>query len=192
MYAIIRAGGKQAKVSEGDVVDVDRVKTDGDVTFVPLLIVQKDGTVISDRDKLANATVTAEVLGESSGPKVDIFKYKAKTGYRRRAGHRQKYTQLQIKKIDVPGAKKPAAKKPAAKKPAAKKPAAKSATAKKPAAKSTTAEKPAAKPTTAKKTAAKSTTNPAKKKTTSSSTAKSTTAEKPAAKKKPPDAEKGA
>ncbi len=192
MYAIIRAGGKQAKVSEGDIVDVERVKTEGDVTFVPLLIVQKDGTVISDRDKLAKATVTAEILGESIGPKVDIFKYKAKTGYRRRAGHRQKYTQLQIKKIDVPGAKKPAAKKPAAKKPAAKKPAAKSTTAKKPAAKSTTAEKPAAKPTTAKKTAAKSTTKPAKKKTTSSSTAKSTTAEKPAAKKKPPDAEKGA
>jgi len=202
MYAIIRAGGKQAKVSEGDVVDVDRVKTDGDVTFVPLLIVQKDGTVISDRDKLAKATVTAEILGESSGPKVDIFKYKAKTGYRRRAGHRQKYTQLQIKKIDVPGAKKPAAKKPAAKKPAAKKPAAKKPAAKKPAAKSTTvekpvaksttAEKPAAKSTTAKKTAAKSTTKPAAKKATSSSTAKSTTAKKPAAKKKPPDAEKGA
>jgi len=197
MYAIIRAGGKQAKVSEGDVVDVDRVKTDGDVTFVPLLIVQKDGTVISDRDKLANATVTAEILGESSGPKVDIFKYKAKTGYRRRAGHRQKYTQLQITKIDVPGAKKPAAKKPAAKKPAAKKPAAKKPAAKKPAAKkpaakSTTAKKPAAKSTTAEKTAAKSATEPAKKKATSSSTAKSTTAKKPAAKKKPPDAEKGA
>ena len=192
MYAIIRAGGKQAKVSEGDVVDVDRVKTDGDVIFVPLLIVQKDGTVISDRDKLANATVTAEILGESSGPKVDIFKYKAKTGYRRRAGHRQKYTQLQIKKIDVPGAKKPAAKKPAAKKPAAKSTTAKSTTAKKPAAKSTTAEKPVAKSTTAKKTAAKSATEPAKKKATSSSTAKSTTAKKPAAKKKPPDAEKGA
>ncbi len=197
MYAIIRAGGKQAKVSEGDVVDVDRVKTDGDVTFVPLLIVQKDGTVISDRDKLAKATVTAEILGESSGPKVDIFKYKAKTGYRRRAGHRQKYTQLQIKKIDVPGAKKPVAKKPVAKKPvakkpAAKKPAAKSTTAKKPVAKSTTAEKPAAKPTTATKTAAKSTTKPAAKKATPSATAKSTTAKKPAAKKKPPDAEKGA
>ena len=192
MYAIIRAGGKQAKVSEGDVVDVERVKSDGDVTFVPLLIVEKDGTVISDRDKLAKATVTAEILGESSGPKVDIFKYKAKTGYRRRAGHRQKYTQLQITKIDVPGAKKPAAKKPAAKKPAAKKPAAKSTTDKKPAAKSTTAKKPAAKSTTAKKTAAKSTTKPAAKKATSSSTAKSTTAKKPAAKKKPPDAEKGA
>lgn len=189
MYAIIRAGGKQAKVSEGDVVDVERVKTDGDVTFVPLLIVQKDGTVISDRHKLAKATVTAEILGESSGPKVDIFKYKAKTGYRRRAGHRQKYTQLQIKKIDVPGAKKPAAKKPADKKPAGKKPA-----AKKPAAKSTTAKKPAAKSTTTKKPAAKSATatKPAKKKASASSTAKSTTATKPAAKKKPPDAEKGA
>ncbi len=176
MYAIIRAGGKQAKVSEGDVVDVERVKTEGDVTFVPLLIVQKDGTVISDRAKLAKATVTAEILGESTGPKVDIFKYKAKTGYRRRAGHRQKYTQLQIKKIDVPGAK------PVTKKPAAKKPAAKSAPAKKPAAKSAPAKKPAAKSAAAKK--------PAKKKATPSSTAKST-AQKPAA-KKPSDADKGA
>jgi len=167
MYAIIRAGGKQAKVSEGDIVDVERVKTEGDVTFVPLLIVQKDGTVISDRAKLAKVTVTAEILGESSGPKVDIFKYKAKTGYRRRAGHRQKYTQLQIKKIDVPGAK------PVTKKPAAKKPAAKSDTTKKPAAKSDTTKKPA------------------KKKATPSSTAKST-AQKPAAKKKPSDADKGA
>ena len=142
MYAIIRAGGKQAKVSEGDIVDVERVKTEGDVTFVPLLIVQKDGTVISDRDKLAKATVTAEILGESIGPKVDIFKYKAKTGYRRRAGHRQKYTQLQIKKIDLPGAK-PVAKKPEAKSATAKKPAKKKATPSS-TAKSTT-QKPAAK-----------------------------------------------
>ena len=177
MYAIIRAGGKQAKVSEGDIVDVERVKTEGDVTFVPLLIVQKDGTVISDRDKLAKATVTAEILGESIGPNVDIFKYKAKTGYRRRAGHRQKYTQLQIKKIDLPGAK------PVPKKPATKKPEAKSAPAKKPEATSATAKKPEAQPATAKK--------PAKKKATPSSTAKST-AHKPAAKKKPPDADKGA
>ncbi len=146
MYAIIRAGGKQAKVSEGDIVDVERIKQDGDVTFTPLLIVEKDGTVISDRDKLGKAKVTAEILGESSGPKVDIFKYKAKTGYRRRQGHRQRYTQLKITKIEVPGAKKPAAKKPAAKSTTAKKPA-----AKKPAAKSTTAKKPAAKKPAAKK-----------------------------------------
>ena len=197
MYAIIRAGGKQAKVSEGDIVDVERVKTEGDVTFVPLLIVEKDGTVISDRDKLAKATVTAEILGESIGPKVDIFKYKAKTGYRRRAGHRQKYTQLQIKKIDLPGAKpvakKSAPKKPAAKSAPAKKPAAKSAAAKKPEAKSAAAKKPEAKSAAAKKPEAKSAAakKPAKKKATPSSTAKST-AQKPAAKKKPPDADKGA
>ena len=146
MYAIIRAGGKQAKVSEGDVIDVERVKEDGEVKFVPLLIVEKNGTVISDRKELAKASVTAEVLGESAGPKIDIFKYKAKTGYRRRAGHRQKYTQLRIKKINKPRAaaskkaaddKAPAAEKaPAAKKPAAKKAAgAEKASSKKPAAK---------------------------------------------------------
>ncbi len=157
MYAIIRAGGKQTKVSEGDIVDVERVKTEGEITFVPLLIVEKNGTVISDRKKLAKVKVTAEILGESAGPKVDIFKYKAKTGYRRRAGHRQTYTQLRIKKIAMPGAKEPAKKSAtSAKKPAAKKPAAKStAAAKKPAAKSTTAaKKPAAKKPAAKSTAA--------------------------------------
>ena len=115
MYAIIRAGGKQAKVQEGDVLDVERVKSDGEVTFTPLLIVQDDGTVISDRDALDKLTVTTEVVGDSTGPKIDIFKYKAKTGYRRRAGHRQKYTQLLVKKIELPGAKKKAAKKDSAK-----------------------------------------------------------------------------
>ena len=104
MYALIRAGGKQSKVSEGDIIDVERIKGDGAVSFVPLLIVEKNGTVISDRKVLAKAKVTAEILGESSGPKIDIFKYKAKTGYRRRAGHRQTYTQLRIRKIEKPGA----------------------------------------------------------------------------------------
>lgn len=157
MYAIIRAGGKQSKVSEGDIIDVERIKGDGAVSFVPLLIVEKNGTVISDRKVLAKAKVTAEILGESSGPKVDIFKYKAKTGYRRRAGHRQTYTQLRIERIEKPGAeKKPAAKKPAAKKPAAKKPAAKKPAEKKPAAKSSTTKKStAAKKPAARKPAAK-------------------------------------
>ena len=129
MYAIIRAGGKQAKIQEGDVLDVERVKSDGEITYTPLLIVQDDGTVISDRNTLDKLTVTAEVVGGSTGPKIDIFKYKAKTGYRRRAGHRQKYTQLLVKKIELPGAKKKAAKKesakgePAKKNPAKKKPA---------------------------------------------------------------------
>ena len=143
MYAIIRAGGKQAKIQEGDVLDVERVKSDGEVTFTPLLIVQDDGTVISDRDALDKLTVTTEVVGDSTGPKIDIFKYKSKTGYRRRAGHRQKYTQLLVKKIELPGAKKKATKKKSTKdEPAAKK----ESTTDKPAAKKeSTTDEPAGK-----------------------------------------------
>jgi large subunit ribosomal protein L21 len=109
MYAIIRAGGKQARVSEGDVLDVERIKGGPELTFTPLLLVKEDGTVISDPDKLAKAKVTAEILGENRGPKVDVFKYKAKTGYRRRSGHRQTYSRIQVKKITASargGAKK--------------------------------------------------------------------------------------
>ena len=115
MYAIIRAGGKQSKVSEGDVLDVERLKATGEVTFTPLLIVKDDGTVISDAKKLEKAKVTVEVLGEHRGDKVEVFKYKNKTGYRRRAGHRQTYTTIKVKKITTTAAKKKAAKKAAAK-----------------------------------------------------------------------------
>ena len=115
MYAIIRAGGKQAKVHSGDVIDIERVKTDDDkLTFEPLLVVDDDGNTVSDRKALAKASVTAKVLGESSGPKIDIFKYKNKSGYRRRQGHRQKYTRIEITGIKLPAASKK--KKTAAKK----------------------------------------------------------------------------
>jgi len=114
MYAIIRAGGKQSKVSEGDVLDVERLKETGEVTFTPLLIVKDDGTVISDRKKLEKAKVTAEVMGEHRGTKVEVFKYKNKTGYRKSAGHRQTYTTIKVKKITLTSKKK-AAKKAAAK-----------------------------------------------------------------------------
>jgi large subunit ribosomal protein L21 len=111
MYAIIRTGGKQAKVHEGDVLDVERLRgDDAEVTFTPLLVVDDDGNVISGRDNLDAAKVVAEIVGDSSGPKVDIFKYKNKTGYRRRQGHRQKYTQIRVTKIEVPGSKAPAKK----------------------------------------------------------------------------------
>ncbi|HJR87342.1 MAG TPA: 50S ribosomal protein L21 [Acidimicrobiia bacterium] len=102
MYAIIRAGGKQAKVQVGDVIEIERVKDPGDsVTFVPLLVVSDDGDSVSDRAKLADAKVTAEVLGETKGEKIDIFKYKNKSGYRRHMGHRQKYTQVRVTAIDL-------------------------------------------------------------------------------------------
>jgi len=110
MYAIIRTGGKQAKVEEGDVIDVERLSGDGDeVSFTPLLVVNDKGKVFSGRDKLKTAKVTAKVVGAGAGEKIDIFKYKAKTGYRRRSGHRQKFTTIEITKIQPPRAqKKPA------------------------------------------------------------------------------------
>jgi large subunit ribosomal protein L21 len=110
MYAIIRAGGKQAKVQSGDVLDIERVKSDDDkITFEPLLVVDDEGNAVSDRAALAKASVTAKVLGESAGPKVDIFKYKNKSGYSRRQGHRQMYTRIEITGIKLPAAAKKAA-----------------------------------------------------------------------------------
>jgi large subunit ribosomal protein L21 len=119
MYAIIRAGGKQSKVSEGDVLDVERLKETGEVTFTPLLIVKDDGTVISDASKLEKAKVTVEVMGEHRGDKIEVFKYKNKSGYRRRSGHRQTYTTIKVKKITISGGKKKTASKAAAKEAAA-------------------------------------------------------------------------
>jgi large subunit ribosomal protein L21 len=181
MYAIIRAGGKQAKVQSGDVIDIERVKGDNEqLTFAPLLVVDDKGNAVSDRGLLAKASVTAKVLGESQGPKIDIFKYKNKTGYRRRQGHRQKYIRIEITGIELPGATKakspaketepkPAATKATATKtPAAKETAAKTSAAKttaKPAAAKTTAAKTTAKPAAAKATAVKTTAKPAAAKT---------------------------
>lgn len=107
MYAIIRAGGKQAKVRSGDVIQVERVKNAGEtIEFRPLLVIDDDGNTFSSPSDLENATVTAKVLGEVKGDKVEIFKYKPKTGYRRRMGHRQTYTQLEITGIALEQKKK--------------------------------------------------------------------------------------
>ncbi len=155
MYAIIRAGGKQAKVQSGDVIEIERVKGDAEeLTFAPLLVVDDKGNAVSDRDQLAKASVTAKVLGEAQGPKIDIFKYKNKSGNRRHQGHRQKYTRIEITGIDLPGSKTKAsaAKTTAAKEesaPATKAPA-KTAAAKTPAAKTASAKTSAAKTAAAK------------------------------------------
>lgn len=155
MYAIIRAGGKQAKVQSGDVIEIERVKGDAEeLTFAPLLVVDDKGNAVSDRDQLAKASVTAKVLGEAQGPKIDIFKYKNKSGNRRHQGHRQKYTRIEITGIDLPGSKTKAsaATTTAAKEesaPATKAPA-KTAAAKTPAAKTASAKTSAAKTAAAK------------------------------------------
>lgn len=163
MYAIIRAGGKQAKVQSGDVIDIERVKGDSEeISFAPLLVVDDKGTAVSDRSVLANATVTAKVLGESQGPKIDIYKYKNKTGYSRRQGHRQKYTRIEITGIELPGASKSKPKAAEAKTETVE--AAPKVETPQPAAPKAEATKPAAKPTTPKPVAAKAeTTKPAAK-----------------------------
>ena len=174
MYAIIRAGGKQAKVQSGDVIDIERVKGDSEqLTFAPLLVVDDKGNAVSDRGLLANASVTAKVLGESQGPKIDIFKYKNKTGYRRRQGHRQKYIRIEITGIDLPGATK--TKSPTTKETEPKSTAAKATASKSPAAKETEP-----KPTAVKATAAKTTT--AKASATKAPAPKSTAGKTPTAK----------
>jgi large subunit ribosomal protein L21 len=94
MYAIVKTGGKQYKVAVGDVVDVELL--DGDsVDLQPVLVV--DGsTVLSSADDLAKVSITGSILGEAKGPKIKIMKYKNKTGYKRRIGHRQRYSQVEI------------------------------------------------------------------------------------------------
>ena len=104
MYAIIRSGGKQTRVSEGYVIDVELLKDAGDeVTFTPLLVVDDEGTVITSRDELAGMQVKARVLGDVKGKKVEVFKYKNKSGYRRRKGHRQRHTRLEITHVGSVG-----------------------------------------------------------------------------------------
>ena len=101
VYAIVRSGGRQHKVSVGDVLELD--KFDGAVgsnlSLQPILLVDGD-TVTSAAADLESVSVTAEVLGATKGPKIHILKYKNKTGYRKRQGHRQHYTQVKVTGIE--------------------------------------------------------------------------------------------
>lgn len=97
MYAIVKTGGKQHKVAEGDLIRVEKIEGEaGDsVALTPVLLV--DGAnVTSTADDLAKVSVSAEIVGHGKGPKIDILKYKNKTGYKRRMGHRQPNTTLKI------------------------------------------------------------------------------------------------
>ncbi len=101
MYAIVRSGGRQEKVAVGDVIETDRVSGEpGDVVSLPALLLVDGATVTSDAETLRGVTVSAEVVAHTKGPKIDILKYKNKTGYRRRQGHRQALTQLKVTGIE--------------------------------------------------------------------------------------------
>lgn len=102
MYAIIATGGKQYKVAEGDVIRVEKLgKEAGEkVTFDQVLAV-RDDAAIKVGDKAANATVEATVLTNGKEKKVIVYKYKRKTGYHKKNGHRQQFTKVQINKINA-------------------------------------------------------------------------------------------
>jgi large subunit ribosomal protein L21 len=96
MYAVIKTGGKQYRVTEGQELHVELLGvTEGEVDLTPVLLVDGD-TVVSAPDALAKATVKANVIGLAKGPKITGFTYKNKTNQRRRWGHRQKYATIQI------------------------------------------------------------------------------------------------
>ena len=102
MYAIIKTGGKQYRVQEGDSIFVEKLAADVDseVVFDQVLAVVNDGDVKVGVPVVEGAKVTAKVLEQGKQKKIRIFKYKAKSNYRRRMGHRQPYTKVTIEKIE--------------------------------------------------------------------------------------------
>ena len=100
MYAIIATGGKQYKVSEGDIITIEKlgVEAGEKVTFDQVIAVSNDGLKVGS--DVANATVDASVVKEGRGKKVIVYKYKRKTGYHKKNGHRQSFTQVKIEKIN--------------------------------------------------------------------------------------------
>ena len=103
MYAIIKTGGKQYRVAEGDVVMVEKLAAnEGEaVTFDQVLTVVKDDEVVVGKPLVEGAKVTAKVEAQGKDKKILVFKYKAKSNYRRRQGHRQPFTKAVIEKIEA-------------------------------------------------------------------------------------------
>jgi large subunit ribosomal protein L21 len=113
MYAVIKSGGKQHKVRSGDVIEVEKIVHDGEaLTFQPILVVDDDGKTHVGQEA-ARATVAATPVGEQKGEKIKVVKYRPKTGYAKKTGHRQMYTLLEIGEIKM-GAKRASAKKASA------------------------------------------------------------------------------
>ena len=105
MYAVIKTGGKQYKVAQGQRLDVERVAAaEGELSFEPLMLVD-GGAITAGAGSLTGAKVTAKVVGETLGPKVVGFRYKNKSNQRRHWGHRQQYTTIEITGITSPGSR---------------------------------------------------------------------------------------
>jgi large subunit ribosomal protein L21 len=104
VYAIVRCGGRQEKVALDEVVTVDKLpgETGSSITLPALLVVDGE-RVISDPAEVGRYLVTADIVGDAAGPKINMIHYRNKTGYRRRLGHRQRYTQVRITGIGTEG-----------------------------------------------------------------------------------------
>ena len=101
MYAIIATGGKQYKVAEGDVIRVEKLGAEaGETVTFDQVVAISDGTMKAGAD-VANATVTASVVKEGRAKKVIVYRYKIKSGYHKKNGHRQSFTQVKIEKINA-------------------------------------------------------------------------------------------
>ncbi|MBP5304619.1 MAG: 50S ribosomal protein L21 [Lachnospiraceae bacterium] len=102
MYAIIATGGKQYKVTEGDVISVEKLGVNaGDTVNFDQVLALNDGELKIGNPTVAGASVSASVIEEGRGKKVIVYKYKRKTGYHKKNGHRQPYTKVKIDKINA-------------------------------------------------------------------------------------------
>ncbi len=102
MYAIIATGGKQYKVAEGDIIKVEKLNVEAgqEVTFDNVIAINSDSDMLIG-DSVAKSSVKASVVGDGKGKKVIIYKYKRKTGYHKKQGHRQPYTKVKIEAINA-------------------------------------------------------------------------------------------
>ena len=96
-YAIVKTGGKQYKVAVGDILKVEKIESEpGSTVSLPVALVVSGATVTTNADELAKVAVTGEILEHTKGPKIRIHKFKSKTGYHKRQGHRQKLTVVKV------------------------------------------------------------------------------------------------
>jgi large subunit ribosomal protein L21 len=130
-YAIVETGGKQYRAEKGETLVVDRLAVNQGDKVDLRTVMFSDGEVVTDRAELEKVKVEATVAEHLRGPKITVFKYKPKKGYRRRAGHRSELTRVEITELKKLSRKPPAKKAEAARKPAAKKGAAGKSTARK-------------------------------------------------------------
>ncbi|MDO9527649.1 MAG: 50S ribosomal protein L21 [Syntrophales bacterium] len=103
MYAVMKTGGKQYKVSEGDTLDIEKIDGEkgNEVVFKEILMISREGEIKVGTPYVMGAKVTGEIVAQTKGSKIKVFKMKRRKGYRKKTGHRQELTGLKIKEISM-------------------------------------------------------------------------------------------